>query len=81
MKLKLKCLLLTGLLSSSLSMAQQQSDVLSVSASANAKEASLAFDKDIKTMWTLSPQILKSEQWMMCTIQQPGDVAEIILQL
>lgn len=81
MKLKLKCLLLTGLLSSSLSMAQQQSDVLSVSASANAKEASLAFDKDIKTMWTLSPQILKSEQWMMCTIQQPGDVAELILQL
>ena len=81
MKLKLKCLLLTGLLSSSLSMAQQQSDVLSVSASANAKEASLAFDKDIKTMWTLSPQTLKSEQWMMCTIQQPGDVAEIILQL
>lgn len=81
MKLKLKCLLLTGLLSSSLSMAQQQSDVLSVSASANAKEASLAFDKDIKTMWTLSPQTLKSEQWMMCTIQQPGDVAEVILQL
>ena len=81
MKLKLKCLLLTGLLSSSLSMAQQQSDVLSVSASANAKEASLAFDKDIKTMWTLSPQTLKSEQWMMCTIQQPGDVAEIVLQL
>lgn len=81
MKLKLKCLLLTGLLSSSLSMAQQQSDVLSVSASANAKEASLAFDKDIKTMWTLSPQTLKSEQWMMCTIQQPGDVAELILQL
>lgn len=81
MKLKLKCLLLTGLLSSSLSMAQQQSNVLSVSASANAKEASLAFDKDIKTMWTLSPQTLKSEQWMMCTIQQPGDVAELILQL
>ena len=81
MKLKLKCLLLTGLLSSSLSMAQQQSDVLSVSASANAKETSLAFDKDIKTMWTLSPQTLKSEQWMMCTIQQPGDVAEVILQL
>ena len=81
MKLKLKCLLLTGLLSSSLSMAQQQGNVLSVSASANAKEASLAFDKDIKTMWTLSPQTLKSEQWMMCTIQQPGDVAELILQL
>lgn len=81
MKLKLKCLLLTGLLSYSLSMAQQQSDVLSVSASANAKEASLAFDKDIKTMWTLIPQTLKSEQWMMCTIQQPGDVAELILQL
>lgn len=81
MKLKLKCLLLTGLLSSSLSMAQQQSDVMSVSTSANATEAPLAFDKDLKTMWTLSPRTLRAEQWMMCTIQQPGDVAELILQL
>lgn len=81
MKLKLKCLLLTGLLSSSLSMAQQQSDVMSVSTSTNATEAPLAFDKDLKTMWTLSPQTLRAEQWMMCTIQQPGDVAELILQL
>lgn len=80
MKLKLNCLLLAGLLSSSLSIAQQ-SNVLAVSASTNAKEVSLAFDKDIKTMWTLTPQTLRSEQWMMCTIQQPGDVTEVILLL
>lgn len=80
MNLKLNCLLLAGLLSSSLSIAQQ-SNVLAVSASTNAKEVSLAFDKDIKTMWTLTPQTLRSEQWMMCTIQQPGDVTEVILLL
>ena len=80
MKLKLNCLLFVGLLFSSLSMAQQ-SNVLSVSASTNAKEASLAFDKDAKTMWALTPQALKLEQWIMCTIQQPGDVTEVILHL
>ena len=59
------------LLSCSVAMAQQQSDILSVSASANAENAALAFDRNVKTMWTIPSQALKAEQWLMFTIQQP----------
>ena len=52
MKNKMKWMLAAGLLSCSVAMAQQQSDILSVSASANAENAALAFDKNVKTMWT-----------------------------
>lgn len=45
MKNKMKWMLAIGLLSCSMAMAQQQSDILSVSASANADNAALAFDK------------------------------------
>jgi len=81
MKNKIRWILAVVLLSCSVAMAQQQSDILSVSASANAESAALAFDKNIKTMWTLSPQALKSEQWLMFTIQQPGDVSELNLEM
>ena len=50
-------------------MAQQPSDILSVSASTNVEKASLAFDKDQKTMWEVSGQDLKADQWLMFTIQ------------
>ena len=46
MKNKMKWMLAVGLLSCSVAMAQQQSDILSVAASANAENASLAFDKN-----------------------------------
>ena len=62
MKNKMKWMLAIGLLSCSMAMAQQQSDILSVSASANAENAVLAFDKNVKTMWTLPSQALKTEQ-------------------
>lgn len=81
MKNKMKWMLAIGLLSCSMAMAQQQSDILSVSASANADNAALAFDKNVKTMWTLPSQALKTEQWLMFTIQQPGDVCELDLQM
>ena len=81
MKNKMKWMLAIGLLSCSMVMAQQQSDILSVSASANADNAALAFDKNVKTMWTLPSQALKTEQWLMFTIQQPGDVCELDLQM
>ena len=81
MKNKMKWMLAAGLLSCSVAMAQQQSDILSVSASANAENAALAFDKNVKTMWTLPSQALKAEQWLMFTIQQPGDVCELDLQM
>ena len=32
-------------------------------------------------MWTLPSQALKTEQWLMFTIQQPGDVCELDLQM
>jgi beta-glucosidase len=35
----------------------------------------------MKTMWTLPSQALKSGQWLMFTIQQPGDVYELELQM
>lgn len=80
MKNKLNLLFVT-LLFSSLVMAQQQSNILSVSASSNAKEAALAFDDNIKTMWTLPTQALNAEQWLMFSIQQPGDVCELKFQI
>ena len=56
MKNKMKWILAVGLLSCSVAMAQQQSDILSVSASANAENAALAFDRNVKTMWTIPSQ-------------------------
>ena len=81
MKNKLKWMMAVGMLSCSVAMAQQQSDIMSVSASTNVENAALAFDKNMKTMWTLPSQALKSGQWLMFTIQQPGDVYELELQI
>ena len=81
MRNKMKWMLAIGLLSCSAVMAQQQSDIMSVSASVNAERAALAVDKNVKTMWTLPSQALKAEQWLMFTIQQPGDVCELDLQM
>lgn len=77
---KLKCILAASLLSGSLAMAQQQSDILSVAASTEGDKAALVCDNNEKTMWTLPAQTLKSEQWIMFALQQPGDVCELILQ-
>ena len=67
MKNKLKWMMAVGMLSCSVAMAQQQSDIMSVSASTNVENAALAFDKNMKTMWTLPSQALKSGQWLMFT--------------
>lgn len=64
MKNKLKWMMAVGMLSCSVAMAQQQSDIMSVSASTNVENAALAFDKNMKTMWTLPSQALKSGQWL-----------------
>ena len=74
MRNKKKWMLAIGLLSCSAVMAQQQSDIMSVSASVNAERAVLAVDKNVKTMWTLPSQALKAEQWLKFTILQSGDV-------
>ena len=73
--------LFAGMLSCSFIMAQQPSDILSVSASTKLEKASLAFDKNPKTMWEVNGQDLKTDQWLMFTIQTPGDVCELNLQM
>ncbi len=50
MNFKKHLFLFAGILSCSFIMAQQPSDILSVSASTKLEKASLAFDKDPKTM-------------------------------
>lgn len=82
MKNKLKILLAVATLAYSVAMtAQQASEVLSVSASTNMETAPLAFDKNAKTMWTLSGQKYDADQWMMLALQEPGDVKEIDLMV
>lgn len=81
MNFKKHLFLFAGILSCSFIMAQQPSDILSVSASTKLEKASLAFDKDPKTMWEVNGQDLKADQWLMFTIQTPGDVCELNLQM
>ena len=59
MNFKKHLFLFAGILSCSFIMAQQPSDILSVSASTKLEKASLAFDKDPKTMWEVNGQDLK----------------------
>lgn len=54
MNFKKHLFLFAGILSCSFIMAQQPSDILSVSASTKLEKASLAFDKDTKTMWEVN---------------------------
>ena len=60
MNFKKHLFLFAGILSCSFTMAQQPSDILSVSASTKLEKASLAFDKDTKTMWEVNGQDLKA---------------------
>ena len=62
MNFKKHLFLFAGILSCSFIMAQQPSDILSVSASTKLEKASLAFDKDPKTMWEVNGQDLKADQ-------------------
>lgn len=58
----------------------QQNQVASVAASANANTISYAFDGNRQTSWNLPVKELTAGQWMMFSLQQPGDVKEIILE-
>lgn len=80
MKNKLKMIWVAGILfSCTCVMAQQQSAVLSASSSVNQEGIRLIFDQDPKTAWTLNTKDLNREQWLMFTLQQPGDVQELTL--
>lgn len=58
----------------------QQTQVASVSASANASTISYAFDGNRQTSWKLPVKELAAGQWLMFSLQQPGDVKEITLE-
>ena len=75
-KTVLTLLLLVGVLCHA-----QQSGVSSVSTSANSNTITNAFDNDPKTSWSLSAKDMTADQWLMCTLQTPGDVRELILQI
>ena len=62
-------------------MAQKPTDILSVSASSGQEKAALAFDKNPRTMWEVDGAgPLDNDQWLMCTLQTPGDVCGLSLQ-
>jgi beta-glucosidase len=54
-----------------------QTGVAAVSASANGNAASHLFDGNMQTGWNLSAKELSAEQWLMFTLQTPGNVKEI----
>lgn len=57
----------------------QQSQVASVAASSNAGSVSRVFDGDLQTSWMLSPADLSAGQWLMFSLQRPGDVKELTI--
>lgn len=64
---------------SCLAMQAQQKQVATLAASAHTTAANLAFDGNEQTAWTLSEKDLSAVQWVMFSLQQPGDIKEIIL--
>lgn len=81
MNLKKHVVLFAGIFFCTYLMAQRSSEILSVSASVNQEKASLAFDKDQRTVWEVDGKNPKLDQWLMFTLQTPGDVCEMYLQL
>lgn len=76
----MKNLILFLFLISSILCRAQQSEVASVSASAQTNTITYAFDKKPETSWNLLSKDLAMDQWLMFTLQTPGDVRELIWQ-
>lgn len=68
------------MLTFSWAMAQETTGISSVSASTNQEEAPFAFGQKAETAWSLDKSQLENGQWLMFTLQTPGDVCEINLQ-
>lgn len=81
MKLKKQVLLWASIFVSSLTMAQNATEILSVSASVNQEKSALAFDKNLKTFWNVNGDNCQKDQWLMFSLQTPGDVCRIIFQM
>lgn len=77
---KKQILLWISIFVGSLTMAQNSTDILSVSASVNQDKAVLAFDQDLKSFWSMDSDHLQKNQWLMFTLQTPGDVCGITFQ-
>lgn len=69
----------SALLIAASGVAQTTTRVLSARASANDAQVGRAFDGNTATGWTLAPGDLTREQWVMMTLENPGDVNRLIL--
>ncbi|GHT26624.1 hypothetical protein FACS189432_01410 [Bacteroidia bacterium] len=58
----------------------QKKGVTSVSASVNANQGALLLDNNSQTAWELKSKDLQNNQFLMFTLQKPGDVKEIQLE-
>lgn len=81
MNLKKQVFLWICILAGSMMRAQNVTDILSVSASVNLEQSTLAFDKNPKTGWKVDKQCRQKDQWLMFSLQTPGDVCSIIFQM
>ncbi|KAA6336348.1 beta-glucosidase [termite gut metagenome] len=58
----------------------QKKGVTSVSASVNANQGTLLLDNNSQTAWELGSKDLQNNQFLMLTLQNPGDIKEIQLE-
>jgi len=77
---KALCIGLLFFLSASLHSVAQQVNITSATASINENTAKNLADKNLRTSWGLSTANNKSDQWIMLTLQQSGDVEKLILK-
>lgn len=63
------------------SLIAQQSRVATVATSVNTQTVFQAFDENLQTSWTLSAHDLSTDQWMMFTLQQSGDVTGFTINI
>jgi beta-glucosidase len=77
MNFKKHLFLFAGILSCSFIMAQQQVISYQCRHQPNWRKPRWLLIKDPKTMWEVNGQDLKADQWLMFTIQTPGDVCEL----
>jgi len=59
----------------------QKKGITAISASTHSGQAASVLDDDNATAWVLTPNDLKSEQSLMLTLQTPGDVKALILNV
>ncbi|WP_029905179.1 glycoside hydrolase family 3 C-terminal domain-containing protein [Prevotella sp. 10(H)] len=66
-------------LSASISCIAQQTNITSATASVNSNSVANVADKNIRSGWDLASKDMGTDQWLMLTLQNPGDVKELLL--